>query len=802
MRTKTKPFTQPQPYRWMRACSKTFLLALILCGAAIATQAQRIISLDVFAGVVGTDRNTMDPVNDYAGAPGVRTNMWNMIGANTLNSGSTTDGTITNGTISDSGGNVLANLGGNIHAYTYDDRLAGAGDSKMFGDDADQEGGTNVGGVFSSGYGYLSLTNIPYTNYNIYCYFYADNGSGSGNTRGGFWLITNTPIGAERIYIKNQSNDVNNTQIPTPSSTDYTNTYVQSTTTSINPGGVTWSSIQGGNYGVFSGLTNANVTIWFGALGNGHGSVSTVSGAAGYDDLGNWVSGGSGNVRMKACGFQIAEVVLGQPTNVMFLAPYPTNLLAGNPATFPLTVESLNNDGTSNNITSQLGVTYSSANTNIFTVSPIGIISPGLQAGTTNLVVQYAGTWSSLYATQSVTVLGPTSLSSTVDKASLYLGKNGVIDFTKPHLFAGYNSPTFTNVEVTSFNGVSIGNATPATISFANGLITPVAAGNFGISGTYGGLNATLNPAGTVQYFVPVGNPGISVKLTDQLPPSAYAMLFTALAGVPGGSANTDVTGLGVRLPYWNNLVTPNVVGLSSNQLSAPLDSGGNVLSNVVVQFSAVTSDGGTTRPSVPIVTTNESQLWGTYWDVGLNNSSITASNTGYVIISNVPYAHYDVYFYMYNDNSSSGSARVGEFTIGGVTKYRLNDPALPNPTYGPNNSGTINYEEATDTSPPNSPPASINDGNLVSGDFVRFTNITSSTLTVNFAAMASDLVTLADPNPRLRLVGFQIVEPLDGLTATNLYLSPASVPVQTAAAAHSMASPCWPTLATAPKAG
>jgi len=770
----------------MRLCVNTVLVAMLLAGAALSSPAQDIVSFDVMAGIPGVDPNTMDPINDFAGAPGVRTNQWNLISTNlSFTQGYTnnlTDVIMPAGTITNAAGQVVPGMQVWMHpgsGVSNPDRNSSAvgGDAKMQSDVFDPTSGNTNNGTLN--YGFIDFNNIPYKNYNIYCYtLTAEAGNGSSGTRGGFWLITNTPSGYQRIYSRSQSNDVANTQIPALTVANATNGgYIRATTASIPPGGTTWSSINGGNYGEFTGLTNSHTRVWFGPLG-----ATSVT-----DDLGNTVTGGSSAPRFKQAGYQIQQVILNTPTNIAFLSPVWTNLLVGNPATVSVMVESQNADGSSNDITGQIGMAYSSGNTNIFTVSSIGIISPRLQAGTTNLVAKYTGSWGTLSATQAVSVLAPTSLTPTVDKTLLYIGQNGVIDFTKPHLFAGYKDPVLTNVEVTSFNGITIGNSTPATISLSNGLITATAVGNFGINGSYGGLNAILNPAGSVQYFVPVGNPGISVKLTDQLPPSSHAMNFTALSGVPGGTANTDVSGLGVRLPYWNNLVTPSVVGISSSQLSAPLDSGGNVLSNVVIQFSAVTSDGGTTRPSVPLITTNESQAWGTYWDLGVNHNAnltpnpggITASNTGYIIFSNVPYAHYDVYCYLYNDNSGgndSGAERVGEFSIGGVTKYRINDPAAL-PTYGPTSDGSAGYAEATDSNPPNGVPTSINDGNLTVGNFVRFTDVTNSTLVVNFAAMASDIISLAAVDPRLRLVGFQIVEALDGLTATNIYLSPVSVP-------------------------
>ena len=781
MKTKAKNSYQRKQTLCMRVRIKSLTLLVLLCGAAIAADAADIVSFNIAAGIPGTDPNWLNAQTGFAGAPGVRTNWWNNCSTNvSFNMGYTTDLldiVLPPGTITNELGNVVPSMGVHIYLGTgcaNPDRNSSAGsqggsDDQMVSDVLDPNQGTNNNGNYT--YGYIDFSNIPYANYNIYCYTLStEGGNGTSGTRGGFWLITNTPAGFQRIYCMSQSNGTW-IQLPVPTLTTYSNAYIRATTTSIPATGATWADINGGNYGEFTGLTNSHTRIWFGPLGDG-----------GADDLGELVTGGSTAQRFKQAGYQIQQVILATPTNIVFLSPVYTNLLLGNPSAVPVQVESQNVDGSSNDITGQLGMTYTSADTNIFTISAIGSISPGLQGGTTNLVAAYAGTWGTLYATQSVTVLPPISLTPTVVKSVLYIGKNGVFDFTDAHLFAGYNDPVLTNVEVTGFNGAIIGNATPATISFASPVITAIAAGNFGISGSYGGLNVTVNPVGVVQNFQPVGNPGISVKLTDVTPPATAGMLFTALSGVPGG--NGDVTGLGARLPYWNNLIIPPSGNQETGELTGPLDSGGNVLTNVTIYYSAATSDGGTIISGVRI-STNESQLWGSYWDVGVNNDaadspnpgSITASNTGSITISNIPYTRYDVYCYIYNDasvGSDSGSSRVGEFDVDGVTNYRINDPSAP---YGPTNNG-IGYTEATDFCPPNPPPSSINDLNLTPGNFVHFSDVTNSTLVVNFAAMASDLVSLAAQDPRLRLEGFQIVESLDLLTATNIYLSPTNVPV------------------------
>jgi len=153
---------------------------------------------------------------DYGGAPGVRTNNWNNMLATA--DGNSSPITFSAGSVSNAAGNILPTLQVYMHPTTsaggggvYNRQNGGTNDGKLFADVSD----TYQCNAFAN-YGYLDLTNIPYTNYNIYCYFRPDNGNGSANTRGGFFLITNTPVGYERYYLQNQSNDVAQTQLGDP----------------------------------------------------------------------------------------------------------------------------------------------------------------------------------------------------------------------------------------------------------------------------------------------------------------------------------------------------------------------------------------------------------------------------------------------------------------------------------------------------------------------------------------------------------------------------------------------------------
>lgn len=687
---------------------------------------------------------------DYAGAPGVHTNNWNNLKASSDGS----DGSISlaAGTVNDSSGNVVNGM-----AVTLQPALSGSSgvfnrgsgsftnDSKMFIDVSDTWGCSGF-----SQFGYIDITNIPYTNYEIYCYFRPDNGSGSGNTRGGFFLITNTPTGSQRCYLQNQTNSGVNEygQLPDPTSTGSGPAstgvnYIQSTTTSIPSGGAPWSSIQGGNYCVFTGLTNSYTRVWFGGLGNSTGAGG--SGNAGQDDLGNWVTGGSTAVRFKVAGIQIYQVPGATPTN-LYLVNTNLTLHAGDPSGTQLLVKSDLNDGTVG-VSETANCTYSVDNTSVVTVTTGGLLKAGTN-GTANLIVTLPSTGLSL--TNPVSVVGPVSLSISVGDTNLLAG-NGQGDTTTGTLLATFLDAT--NVDVNGFNFVSFGGSPTGVILVStNGTITALAAGTFSVTGTYDGLSVTTNNVGQVTAWSnPVSVPAIGVHFTG----GNEGMLFHDLAGYTG-----------VRAGYWNNFVQNP--GSVTNQLNNPTDDQGNVLGTTVIQF--IPDFGGTLAnqgiDTVGTITTNESVFFGNLLDLGMNNGTTVASE---LVVSNVPYASYDVYFYIWNDTSATN--RPADFTIDGVTQYRINNASYPSQ---PANDGT-GYVIAAPQ--PGSLPASIVD--VPFGNVVKFSGVTDSTLTAQIAAVGQDYIGDANAVTRVRLAGFQIVESLDGLTATNIYLSPPVVPAQ-----------------------
>jgi hypothetical protein len=708
------------------------VLALLFVWAGVFnTLAQEIISVK-FTSPKNSNQNWMY-AGDYAGAPGVRTNSWNNMLATA--DGNASPITLAAGTVSNSAGAILPNF----WVYAHPTTSGGGGgvsnrgngvtnDGKMFMDVSDTYGCTGFGN-----FGFIDFTNVPYTNYNLYCYFRPDNGNGSANTRGGFFIITNTPGITNRLYMQNQSNDVNQTQEPDPSTTG--GNYVQSLTTSIPSGGAAWSSIAGGNYVVFNNLTNPWTRVWWGGLGNGSGAK---------DDLGNYVNGGSTAVRFKVAGFQIQQFNPGQPTN-LFFNPSTTTLHAGNPSGTQSTVDDVTASGQTNNVTTLC--TFSSDNTNVVTVSSIGVFTPGTN-GTAHVIASYQG----LFATNTVTVIGPTSLYLSVAKTNLLVG-NGQGDGTVATLYANFSDAA--NIAVNSFQFVSF-SGSGAVRARTNtipqyGIITATNTGAFSVTGTYDGLSVTTNNVGWVTYWPAPGTVRtFSVNLTD--------LTNNVFAGLSPNDGMTfhDLSGItGARVGYWNNMVMS--FGNVTNEIDNPFDYQGNILTNTIVQvLPNATAYAGLVTTGTR--TTNESIMFNTYFDQGANNGT---SQNSYIVVSNIPYATYDAYFYFYNDNSNLGTNRPGQVTIDGVTQYRINNMAYP---ATPDNNGN-GYAQAIQ---PASTPTSVTQ--VPYGNFIKFSSLTDAVLNVTWGAVGQDVFLDAAGVTRVRLAGFQIVEFPPG-TVTNIYL-------------------------------
>ena len=117
----------------------------------------------------------------------------------------------------------------------------------------------------------------------------------------------------------------------------------------------------------------------------------------------------------------------------------------------------------------------------------------------------------------------------------------------------------------------------------------------------------------------------------------------------------------------------------------------------------------------------------------------------GVILLTNIPFALYDLYLYVISGDAGN---RPGHFTVGNETRWVLDTVDLKIP----DNSGT-GYVEAITTNAPTF-VAEVQPGN-----YVKFSNLKESSLTVQFVAdNATAIVDADNAAPRLKFAGFQLV--------------------------------------------
>jgi hypothetical protein len=195
-------------------------------------------------------------------------------------------------------------------------------------------------------------------------------------------------------------------------------------------------------------------------------------------------------------------------------------------------------------ITPLTGVSLQSTDTNIFTVSAFGLMTPRA-VGTANLI----GSYNSLSTTSSVPVLAPTSVSVTALPATLDVGNPAHSPYNVP-LFASFPGG-ISNVNVTAFTGVtrSSSDTNVATITAA-GVITVLNPGTTTIRSTYWdqtnqAVLTVLAPISVTVTNLPATRDAGSVNFTVPLL-AAYSdgnsnVNVSAAAGVARSSSNPNV---------------------------------------------------------------------------------------------------------------------------------------------------------------------------------------------------------------------------------------------------------------------
>jgi hypothetical protein len=241
------------------------------------------------------------------------------------------------------------------------------------------------------------------------------------------------------------------------------------------------------------------------------------------------------------------------------------------------------------------------------------------------------------------------------------------------------------------------------------------------------------------------------------------------------------------RANNWNNLTADG--NGSSDNITLPagsvMDSSGNTVSGMKVVLHP--SGGGVVNYGNS-GGTNDPKMFLDYNDCFGCNSF---ANYGYIDLTNIPYAKYNIYCYAATDNSPSGSlgnARGGFWLVtnapGGSARCYIKDVdnngnLVPEPDTSGN--GYVQSQTAS------VPAGSSSWTNVNGGNYVVFNAIfTNSSARIWFGAMGGsgggvddlgNTFTDGDGTLRLKVCGFQIVRSLVGLTATNLYLQ-SPVPV------------------------
>ncbi len=200
--------------------------------------------------------------------------------------------------------------------------------------------------------------------------------------------------------------------------------------------------------------------------------------------------------------------------------------------------------------------------------------------------------------------------------------------------------------------------------------------------------------------------------------------------------ATTDLAGApGVRVDNWNNLTGP-ASSLNPSKLSAGtvFDDTGAVQSGVSVSMTWPGSGGPVTLTSA-VTNGNDLNLYSAIQDQW-------GGTAGTFTMSGIPYSHYDVYVYVYNDKANPG--RGGSITIGSTTYWIATGTSAGNPA-----SDGSGYVISTDTTQSGGSGTS-NLTNTV-GNYVEFTGLSSSSFTASY-------VGVGNANPRLKVAGFQVV--------------------------------------------
>lgn len=228
-------------------------------------------------------------------------------------------------------------------------------------------------------------------------------------------------------------------------------------------------------------------------------------------------------------------------------------------------------------------------------------------------------------------------------------------------------------------------------------------------------MNRTRGFVFVLAALVPGTGAGASSIISLSPQNGGRVMATNELAGAPG-----------VRVGYWNNFNALNLT-LGDDESVYYEDGtavGGGFQSQLTISIPAT---GNFSDRSVSPVTN----------DLKMVSGVIDTYTANTLTLSNIPFAQYDIYVYMFDD----GATRSGGFTIGGTTYYARGGAGNP----ATDGSG---YLLSTDTTITPGDDSSVDQGN-----YVRFANLTGAGQVLSlFAADGSTTV------ERNKTGGIQIV--------------------------------------------
>jgi hypothetical protein len=431
-------------------------------------------------GVNITDGVAANQANfrDLTGAPGSRQAYWNNMA---FNIGSTTSPSNAVVNPRDYHGNILTNTTAvwTSLGFAGVSTALSTNEYKVIHYAYDSGFGGGAAGSTVAGQRAVVITNVPYGTYDAYFYFWNDSGNAA---RIGHVTAVETGETRWRANMPTLTGSLDGIA-PNPATGAGYNQAVPLISGGSIPNAVypaSLAEVPGGNYIKFSGLTNATATFMWGGDGT---------------DI---VPDANNTVRLRMAAFQIVRNVGDLTPTRVYLDSVSSNalrnLLPGSPAGTLLTAFA---DFTSEDIfgadVTELS-TFSSSDTSIFEVTPNGVVTAGLTAGTASLVINFK----SVSYTQMVTTLAPLSVTLTAKPNVSYI--DGGAQAGALRMFATF--PGQTNLDISAFNGVTFFDASPASaaVAFVSGppwTITPQSAGIADLTGNYLGVNYT-NLAGFI----------------------------------------------------------------------------------------------------------------------------------------------------------------------------------------------------------------------------------------------------------------------------------------------------------------